>query len=91
MKIFVDDTVLLTLQTYKDISAYSVFRIKYEDPDGETGFWNAALSPDSDYNIIASISFGTKGTWKVQAFVSGGGEQYHGMWDEIKVYAPLDV
>lgn len=91
MKVFVNDTISLTLNTLKDVSSFTVFRIKYVDPDGNTGRWTASLHPSSNLKIRnTNIQFDSPGRWRVQAYVwKAGPEYYHGYWAEIKVYERL--
>lgn len=91
MKIFVNDTVNLILNTGKNISTFTTFKIKYEDPDGTRGQWTAALYPSNNLCLNAVVEFDTKGLWKVQAYVAKVGEVYHGMWADVMVFQPLFV
>ena|SRR4030065_1960098 len=85
-KVFVDDDVLLTLNTYKVLTTFTNIRIKFQKPDGTKGRWLAAIHPSLNTRLRATVNFDESGVWKVQAFVSKVGEKYHGMWADIKVY-----
>ena len=85
-KVFVDDDVLLTLETAKVLTTFTTFKIKFQKPSGDKGNWLAAIHPSINTRLRATINFDVSGIWKVQAFVSKVGEKYHGMWADIKVY-----
>ena len=91
METFVNDSTKLVLNTGMDISGYSTLKIKYKDPNGDTGEWTAALCPDSDLcmQVYLTGRIPTPGTWKAQAYISHGGEVYHGKWTEFQVLTPL--
>jgi hypothetical protein len=94
MKVFVDDTVRLNLNTGKDVSTFTTFKIKYKKPDGTQGRWTAALCGTSNLCIYADVQFDVSGVWQVQAFVQKVGEYYHGFWADVRVYdalAPLST
>ena len=85
-KVFVDDDVLLTLETGKILTTFTTFKIKFQNPNGDKGNWPAAIHPSINTRLRATINFDVSGIWKVQAFVSKVGEKYHGMWADVKVY-----
>jgi hypothetical protein len=90
MQVFVNDTVTIILNTTKDVSSFTVKKIKYIDPDGDEGRWTAIINPSSNLKIQATIQFSKAGRWKVQAYVSKAGPEYfHGYWAEIRVYEAL--
>jgi hypothetical protein len=89
MKVFVDDTVTLRLNTGKDISGFTTYRIKYKKPDGTRGRWAAALCGTSNLCLSASVVFDVSGVWQVQAYVYKAGEYYHGFWADVRVYDAL--
>lgn len=91
MRVFVNDTIQLILNTGKDVSAFTRFRIKYEKPDGTNGQWNAALGPVSLMHVYADVQFPTPGIWRVQAYVYKSGEWYHGFHTDVKVYKRLNI
>jgi len=91
MRVFVDDTIQLILNTEKDVSAFTRFRIKYEKPDGSNGQWNAALYPTDNNCVYADVQFPTSGIWRVQAYVYKSGEWYHGFHTDVKVYKRLNI
>jgi hypothetical protein len=88
-KVFVNDTVLLTLATGKVLSGFTDCKIKFEKPNGVRGLWASAIHPSNSQAIRSSVSFDLAGVWKVQAFVSKVGEKYHGMKVDIRVFEPL--
>jgi hypothetical protein len=88
-KVFINDDVLLTLNTNKTLTTFTTLRIKFQRPNGSKGYWAAALHPSVFTKIRATINFDTEGVWKVQAFASKAGEKYHGMWLDIKVYEAI--
>lgn len=88
-KVFVDDTVVLTLATGKVLTTFTLFRIKYEKPDGTKGFWASAIHPSNSQAIRSTVSFDTPGNWKVQAYVAKVGEKYHGFWVDVRVYKAI--
>lgn len=88
-KIFVDDDVLLTLNTNKTLTTFTNLRIKFQRPNGTSGYWAAAIHPSVATKMRATVNFDTDGVWKVQAFASKVGEKYHGMWLDIKVYEAI--
>jgi hypothetical protein len=88
-KTFVDDNVLLILNTGKVLTTYTTLKIKYQDPDGNSGNWAATLHPTNNRMIEAVVQFNQQGIWKVQAFVSNITEKFHGLWAEVKVYSPI--
>jgi len=88
-RVFVGDDVLLILNTQKNLSTFTNLRIKWQNPYGVKGYWNAVIHPSINTKIQAVTNYDTAGTWKVQAFASKIGEKYHGYWTEIKVYQPI--
>ena len=90
MKIFKYDTVKLILNTGKDVSTFTIKKIKYESPSGVRNHWDAAICPTSNLCIQATVQFNEKGIWKVQAYVwKAGPEYYHGMYADVKVFEAL--
>jgi len=91
MPVFVDDPIKLTLDTSRDVSGFSVLRVKYKRPDGVTGYWEAGVCPTDNKKIQVDLTnkLSIHGTWLVQAYVSNGTEGYHGMWAELKVLSPI--
>jgi hypothetical protein len=87
-KVFVGDTVTLTLNTNK-VLAYPTLKIKWESPYGIKGNWIATIDPVFNTKMWALVSFNIEGIWKVQAFATDGSEKYHGMWVDVKVYAAI--
>lgn len=87
MKVFVYDDIDLVLETGKNISALTTFIIKYTKPDGTPGRWAAALSGTT--KVAATVNFTEDGIWRVQAFVKGGGNQYHGLRCDVRVFPYL--
>lgn len=91
MKTFIRDTITLLLNTGKDLSTYTDHMIKYRNPDGTTGYWNASICP-LDSNCIQTIvneELLVPGKWIVQAFTTDGASRYHGEFAEFLVLAPL--
>lgn len=88
-RVFRDDAIALTIDTKKDVSMFPDLRVKYEDPDGDKGYWTATLHPSIDTKIQASVVFSKHGIWKIQAFVANGPTKYHGQAVDIKVFEPL--
>lgn len=86
MKVFVDDTITLNLNTGKDISTFTTFKIKYKKPDGTQGRWGASLCGASNLCLTGDVTFDVSGVWQVQAFVQKVGETYHGFWAGVRVY-----
>lgn len=86
-KIFVDDDVLLTLNTGKVLTAFTDFRIKFKRPDGTKGYWTATIYQTT--KIRNTVNFDTCGIWQVQAFVSDVNSKFHGMFCDIKVYPAI--
>ncbi len=87
-KVFVNDDVLLTLLTDKDLSGFTCY-IKFKRPNGTGGKWPATIHPSINTRLRAQVNFDMEGVWKVQAFIEMGSERYHGAWADIKVYEPL--
>ena len=85
-KVFVDDDVLLTLNTNKVLATFTNLRIKFINPNGIKGRWIATIHPSLNTRLRATVNFNISGIWKVQAFISKVGEKFHGMWVDIKVY-----
>ena len=88
-KVFVDDDILLTLSTGKVLTTFTIFKIKFERPNGTKGNWPAALHPSINTRMEATVNFDMAGVWKVQAFISSGVEKFHGMWADVKVYEAI--
>jgi len=88
-KIFVNDTVELVLNTGKDVSTYTTYLIKYEDPDNINSRWVSAICPASNLCLRSTVQFNKSGLWKVQAYVSKIGERFHGIRCDVKVYPQL--
>jgi hypothetical protein len=92
METFVGDTVKILLNTYIDLTGYSTIRIKYEKPDGTTGYWTASVCPDNSYYIMYTTfhsDLNIYGTWKLQGYVAHGGEYLHGKYATLQVLQPL--
>ncbi len=56
-----------------DISAATIFRIYYIDPDGTVGFWTAILkaaTTDTIQFTTISGSISVAGAWKIQGYVA---------------------
>jgi hypothetical protein len=85
-KVFVDDDVLLVLETRKVLTTFTTLKIKYERPNGTGGVWAAAIHPSINTQMRAMINFDVSGIWKVQAFIAKLNEKFHGMWVDVKVY-----
>jgi hypothetical protein len=85
-KVFVDDDVLLILNTAKVLTLYPTLKIKYENPYGTKGHWDAIIHPSLNTRMQAIVNFDLSGIWKVQAFAANVGEKFHGMWADVKVY-----
>jgi hypothetical protein len=89
-KVFVNDEILLTLNTAKNLTIYAIKKVKFENPYGVKGSWPATIHPSYNTKMQATVYFDTEGIWKVQAFITdGANETYHGMWTDIKVYEAL--
>jgi len=92
METFVGDTTTIVLNTYTNISGFAILRMKYEKPDGTTGFWTATICPADNTCMryqCSTIDLDVAGSWRIQAYVIGGGNIYHGYWADFKVYSPL--
>jgi hypothetical protein len=87
-KVFVNDDILLTLITNKVLTGYTCY-IKFERPNGTGGKWAATIHPSITTRLRAPVNFDVSGIWKVQAFITLGGDRYHGAWADIKVYDPI--
>jgi len=85
-KVFVDDDVLLTLNTNKVLTTFTTLKIKFERPNGTSGNWAATIHPSINTRMRAIVNFDVSGVWKVQAFIAKVGEKFHGMWADVKVY-----
>lgn len=87
---FVGDSVKITLSTGIDLAGHTQILIKYEKPDGTTGSWTPILSGSEsmEFNTITS-TLDQRGTWRLQTFVAFGVARLHGLWVEMKVYAPI--
>ena len=95
METFVRDTITLVLYIGKNLIGFDNLKIKYKDPEGETGQWDAAVTPTDALSMQAQLGsqLSIAGTWKIQAYAESadGTERFHGMWTELKVYTPLHV
>ena len=94
METFVGDSINLRLSTGIDVSAYSINRIRYVKPNGNTGYWNASADP-SDVTVMQYTmnngELDIRGTWIVQAYVQEGDTKFHGLWAEFKVFSSLPI
>ena len=91
MKTFVGDSVTITLDTNIDLTGFTQVLIKYEKPDKSTGFWVPVVVGGATamaYNT-ETATLNQRGTRRLQAFVAFGVERLHGLWAELKVFAPL--
>jgi len=93
MKTFIGDSVKITLSTGIDLTGHAEIQIKYEKPDGSTGYWTPVIPAGStesmEYNTDTD-ALDLRGTWRLQAFVEFPGDvRLHGKWAELKVYAPI--
>jgi hypothetical protein len=94
METFVGDTINLGIRTYTDVSVYSINRIYYAKPDGSTGYWEASADPSDVTRMQVTLADGEldiSGTWLAQAYIEEGGESFHGLWAEFKVFKPLPI
>lgn len=88
-KVFVNDSVILTLNTNKVLDTFSILKIKFENPYGVKGNWPATQHPIYNTKMQALAIFDVDGIWKVQSFISDINTKFHGMWTDIKVYAAI--
>lgn len=88
-RVFVDDDVLLTLETKKVLTTFTTKKIKFKKPNGLQGNWVAAIHPSVNTRMRATVNFDMAGLWKVQAFISKAGEKYHGMWADVYVHEAI--
>lgn len=88
-KVFEDDTIDLILETQKNISTFTKFLIKYENPNGLRSRWVSAICPASNTCIRSTVVFNVSGLWKVQAYVEKVGSNFHGLWCDIYVHPAL--
>ena len=90
MKTFVGDAVKIVLSTGVDLTTNTQLLIKYKKPDGTTGSWVPILdgTESIQFNTVTS-TLDQRGTWKLQAFASFGAARLHGLWVDLKVFAPI--
>jgi len=70
--IFVNDvgTTIRIKVSNKDISSGSNYRIYYQAPSGETGFYPASLrDTDTIEYVVQPNDFNEEGRWKIQGYV----------------------
>jgi len=92
MKVFVNDPITMDLNSGKDLSSYTIFRIKYEDPDGDRGRWAAIISPANNNYVRGTILFNQEGPWRIQAYADGVAiGPCHGMYTDVRVYEALST
>lgn len=82
--------VKITARTGIDISTATALRLYYQKPNGESGYWTAAVETPT------SISYTTKagdlnctGTFKVQAFAVIDSHDHYGTIAKISVTGTL--
>ena len=82
---------VIVLDVGVNISAATTKRIKYEKPDGTTGYWTAAeeSSTSISYTTTAASDLNIKGTWKLQAYVVTSSWAKHGEIGRLVVKDPL--
>lgn len=82
-----DIGTLLTLDTGSDISTGSIFRIYYEDPNENNGFFTASLNEtDNVQYTTTGIDFDVVGDWTLQAYVEySGGNKFYGNKVQLEV------
>lgn len=61
----------IVLNVGVDISAATTRQIKYEKPDGTTGYWTAVEESTTSisYTTTAATDLDDKGNWKLQAYI----------------------
>lgn len=94
METFVGDVIKIRITTTIDISVFSINRIKYVKPNGDTGYWNASADPADSTVMQYTTShddLDVRGTWLVQPYVEEDGVILHGLWAEFKVFSPLPI
>lgn len=92
LEVFLGDTVVLRVDCGLDVSGFALLQIRYRKPDGVVGCWTANLCP-ADNECISYTTLvddlDVAGKWKIQSYISGGGQVLHGKWDQFIVYEPL--
>ena len=80
MAIFIGDTrTKIILDVGLDISAATVKEIKYINPDGTSGSWDAAQETTTSISFITIAgSLNVAGKWKLQAYIETASWKRHG-------------
>ena len=86
---FVNDNITILLSTRVTLTGGSPLRVKYEKPDGTTGYWTATVCPTDATKAQVSTALDDAGTWRVQVYTELSGVKLHGLWAEIRAYNPL--
>ena len=95
MKIYKGDVgTIIKLDTGNDLNSATTTKIKWKDPDGQTGEWIADIeTPAADGYISYKITNGDlnkKGTWKVQSYVEFDTDHWLGETISLKVFEEFE-
>jgi len=80
-KIYLNDTlkIIAEITLEGDMTAASVVRFNYTDPDAASGFFEATIVDKRfmEYTILADV-LDVAGTWSFQAYIEIDSKKYHG-------------
>lgn len=84
--IFETQSVIIELQTRKDLTNISAAVIKFKRPDGTTGQWPATIIGESFYYHTSNTDLIGDGVWVVQAYgLDNGTENKYGRLAKITI------
>jgi hypothetical protein len=88
-----DEGTRILLNAGTNISASTVRRIRYEKPDGTTGFWSANLDSGLEklYYDTQTDDLDISGTWKLQNYVEMPTWTGTGEIAQLKIYDPISI
>lgn len=89
-KIYVGDVgTVLKLDTKVDISDCSVFKIRYQKPDGTSDYWTAVRVGQKVRVISDANTWDQSGNWLYQSYVEEGSNKWHGEVISHRIYEVL--
>ncbi len=82
--------VTITNDTGVSVAGADVTQIIYTKPNGDRGAWNATPSGDTLTYQIQTGDVDRNGNWRLQAYISSGGQKGYGSIVTVRFKLPLN-
>lgn len=86
-----DIGTMITLELNEDVSASTVRKIKYRNPNGVLGEWTAALTAPTQISFTTTVvgDLSVVGRWALQAYIEIPGWKGHSTLTYLDVFDTL--